>query len=154
MSNDYDAAMLARLRASRTEAARVVLDLYKGGRRMDDAVLDAIESMPRTKTVQLRRWSDNWKAFLEWMEFQAKGWKIPHVDRYRVMVTTPVTGEFADLKRVDNPARYYVSEEEGAAMNEAVAAGADVGAVKFLNSEKYVKYRPAVTAIYEVTRHL
>ncbi len=142
MSTEYEAAMLARLRASRTEAARVVLDLYKSGRRMDDAVLDAIESMPRTKTVQLRRWSDNWKAFLEWMDLQAKGWKIPHVDRYRVMVTTPHSHSG------------YVSQEEGSAINDAVAAGADVGAVKFLNSEKFKKYAPAMTAIYEVTRHL
>jgi hypothetical protein len=135
--------MLARIRASRTEAARVVLDLYKSGRRMDDAVLDAIESMPRTKTVQLRRWSDNWKAFLEWMEFQAKGWKIVEVNRYRVMVNTP--------EGVD---RWSLDHEEGEAMNDAVAAGADVGAVHFLNSEKFKKYRPAATGIFEVTRHL
>jgi hypothetical protein len=143
VSTEYEAAMLARLRASRTEAARVVLDLYKSGRRMDDAVLDAIESMPRTKTVQLRRWSDNWKSFLEWMDLQAEGWKIVEVNRFRVMVTTPhaMTAN-------------YVSQEGGAAINDAVAAGADVGAVKFLNSEKYKKHVPALTAIYEVTRHL
>ncbi len=87
--NDFDAAMLDRLRASSTEASRVVLDLVKGGRKMPDAVADAVETLPWSETVALRRWTENWEAFLEWQRFEAMGWKIAKTTRRRVLVDVP-----------------------------------------------------------------
>lgn len=122
-SQDFDAAMLARLRASRTEPSRVVLSLVAGGRHVGDAVVDAIESLPWRSTVQLRRWSDNWKAWLEWMKFEAMGWTMdtdaaPHIAVFTPRGVTQLVGAVGQ-RGIETPTA------------EAVAAGADVGSVVF-----------------------
>ncbi len=141
--NDFDDAMLVRLRASKTEAARVVLDLYKGGRKMPDAIVDAVETVAWTRTAQLRRWTDNWKAFLAWMGLQAKGWEIELITKRDVQII---------FRR---PKVTELTREEGVKYEEAVAAGADVRAVKYANST--LAYRDygrtlVLLARYEITR--
>ena len=116
MSADFDAAMLARLRASRTEASRIVLDLHQSGRKLSDAILDAIESLPHNKTMQLRRWVDNWESWLEWMTLQEKGWSM-QIDPGGITIYGP-------------PGLKLPQWEWIRPNNDVVAAGADVNAVK------------------------
>jgi hypothetical protein len=129
--NDFDTAMLARLRASKAEASRVVLDLYKGGRKLPDAIVDAIESMSWKKTAQLRRWQENWKAWLEWMKFQERGYMLRIVSGWGVYVTSPSRSlPPGPAKPFPVGATKQWSDLEWPT-DEAVAAGADVREVQF-----------------------
>jgi hypothetical protein len=75
----FDEAIELRLRTSKTEATREVLALVKD-MYLGDAVALVIESMPRQKTAQLRRWNDSWEGWCEWVEWVERGWEIRQVN--------------------------------------------------------------------------
>jgi hypothetical protein len=133
VSNDFDAAMLTRLRASDTEAARVVLDLVKGGRAMPDAIADAVETMSWPETAELRRWTENWEAWSAWQRFESMGWKIDKMTRRRVLVDVPA-GKRRELARMwlrfeSQAGRSAIVRAGHIPSETAVAAAADVGEV-------------------------
>ena len=131
--NDFDAAMLARLRASSTEAARVVLDLVKSGRSMSDAIADVVETLPWKETAALRRWAENWQGLIEWERFAAAGWKIDKATRRIVLIDVPIAlaRELArSWMRFESRAGRVELVRAGRIPSEAaVAAAADVGEV-------------------------
>jgi hypothetical protein len=72
----FEDVMLKRLAECHAEACDEVLASMKSGRVISDAVSDAIEALPASKTRELRRWLEDWEAWEEWQAFKKKGWKI------------------------------------------------------------------------------
>jgi hypothetical protein len=76
MASDFEEFMAPRLeKSSSDEATRVVLELWDG-RKLEDAVLDAIESLPATKTRRLRAWVAQAGDYSEWRSYESAGWEI------------------------------------------------------------------------------
>jgi hypothetical protein len=74
--SDFEEFMAPRLERSRgDEATQVIFELWDG-RRLEDAVLDAIESLPATKTKRLRAWVSQAGDYSEWRKFEREGWEI------------------------------------------------------------------------------
>jgi len=57
------------------EASRLVLDSWDH-RRLEDAVLDAIESFPARKTRRLRAWADRFEDYRSWLSLERRGFRI------------------------------------------------------------------------------
>jgi hypothetical protein len=77
MASDFEEFLAPRLEAVRhkDDAAEVTLELWDG-RRLEDAVLDAIESLPAQKTRRLRAWVEQASDYSEWRNFERRGWEI------------------------------------------------------------------------------
>lgn len=77
MASDFEEFLAPRLEAVRhkDDAAEVVLEL-RDGRKLEDAVLDAIESLPASKTRRLRAWVEQAGDYSEWRSFERRGWEI------------------------------------------------------------------------------
>lgn len=77
MASDFEEFLVPRLEAVRhkDDAAEVVLELWDG-RKFEDAVLDAIESLPAQKTRRLRVWVEQANDYYEWRIFERHGWEI------------------------------------------------------------------------------
>jgi hypothetical protein len=72
----FEDVMMKRLDTCNAEACREVLAGVKSGRSLGDAVADALESLPASKTRELRRWLEDWEAWEEWKTWVALGWSI------------------------------------------------------------------------------
>ncbi len=53
----------------------------KDGRSVGDAVVDAIEALPASKTRDLRRWLRDWEAWEEWQDWVRRGWAVKKTGR-------------------------------------------------------------------------
>ena len=115
MSN-FEDVMLKRLANCHAEACEDILVSVKSGRNIGDAVLDAIESLPKSKTRELRQWLQAWEAWEEWQSWAAKGWRVTKLRGGLVRVSAPA--EMA-------PSEIYDNEPPEA----TIAAGAAVHAV-------------------------
>jgi len=74
--SDFENFMDLRLAESRgEEATDVVLELWDG-RRLEDAVLDAIESLPERRTRKLRMWVEQYQDYLRWLSAEREGWSM------------------------------------------------------------------------------
>ena len=71
----FEDVMLERLAECHAEACEEVIASMKSGRSISDAVTDAIEVLPASKTRELRRWLEDWEAWEEWHAFKKRGWK-------------------------------------------------------------------------------
>jgi hypothetical protein len=71
--------LLRRLAKCHAEACKEIEASVKAGRSLGDAVLDAIEALPPSKTRDLRRWLEDWEAWEEWEKYEAKGWRVKKV---------------------------------------------------------------------------
>ncbi len=151
----FESHVLPRLRdSSSAEASRVVLDLVASGRKLPDAIADAVESLPWKDTTDLRRWTENWEAGASWLRCEAHGWKLAKATKSRVVVNvpeskwrslrdllrTPVGGHmYAPLMRGSRGASYPMHSWNLAAISApseaAVAAAADVGEVRVVSAD-------------------
>jgi hypothetical protein len=128
----FDEAMALRMRTSKSEATREVLTLAKT-MYIGDAVALVIESMPRQKTAQLRRWNDSWDGWCKWIEWLDKGWDIRRVSAGIVTLVAPF--KLRTLEEAKN-----VSNRPS---DESVAAALDVGNARFLGVNRYSSDRNA-----------
>jgi hypothetical protein len=110
----------------------------KGGRKLPDAIVDAVESLPWKKTAQLRRWQQNWEAWLEWMKFEARGWTMDTSPSPHIVVFTP--RGVTSLMGIEVP------------QQEDVAAGADVGEVLAKGVRQQHAGEDYRTSVYLITR--
>lgn len=151
----FDTAMRSRFQAEQdhgrkeSAAVRVVRSLVAGGRKMPDAIADAVESMPWNETEDLRRWVDTWEAWSKWTDLAAMGWKIDRVHPTRVIVRLAGNGPLiktlgryvsfptreelaykssAGSQRWDGALRDMKALARSSSVREAVAAGADIEA--------------------------
>jgi hypothetical protein len=137
MGCSFDEAMELRLRTSKTEAAREVLALAKD-MYIGDAVSLVIESMPRQKTAQLRRWNDSWEGWCEWVDWMDRGWEIRRISPGIASVLP------SESWRPSEP-NYGPSPSE-----DAVAAAVDAAGAKFLNVGHYSAREPWIQFLYKV----
>ena len=72
----FEDVMLERLAECHAEACEEVIAGMKSGRSIGDAVADAIESLPASKTREIRRWLEDWEAWEEWKKYEQLGWSI------------------------------------------------------------------------------
>lgn len=73
---DFEKMMLPILEASEDEeASHLVLDSWDH-RQLEDAVLDAIESLPARKTVRLRLWVGRFDDYLRWLQLEKRGFRV------------------------------------------------------------------------------
>ena len=73
---DFEKLVLPHLEATRgEEATRVVLELWDG-RGLEDAVPDAIESLPHTQTRKHRGWVSQHGAVSDWRDLARRGWWV------------------------------------------------------------------------------
>ena len=56
------------------EASKYVAAERAAGRRLEDALLDAIEALPQRKTVRLRGWVRQYHDYLTWLDMEKRGW--------------------------------------------------------------------------------
>jgi hypothetical protein len=176
MPTPFETHILPRLRASASsEASRVVLDLVASGRKLPDAVADAVESMPWKDTADVRRWTENWEAGAAWLRCEAAGWKLAKATKSRVIVIVPeskwrtmydvlrkpVGGQvYAPLMRGTargaTIASYTVHpgllRAVGGPSEAAVAAAGDVGAVVVRNAEADYTSTKNWRLVFNVTR--
>lgn len=124
MGCTFEQAMELRLRASGTEAAREVLELARE-MYVGDAMALVIESMPKHKTRQLRRWNDDWEAWCEWVDLHDRGWEINEV-------TPGIVGVLAPRS---------FGQEDARPSDGVVAAALDVSRVKFLGINHFAGSR-------------
>jgi hypothetical protein len=76
MPSDFEEFMEPRLeRYKSDEATKIIYELWDG-RKLEDAVLDVIESLPAGKTRRLRAWVQQFGDYLEWKGFERAGWEI------------------------------------------------------------------------------
>jgi len=76
MVTDFEKFMDLRLAESRSEEATIVVLELWDGRRLEDAVLDAIESLPNRKSKRLRQWVDQFAYYLQWRSLEREGWEM------------------------------------------------------------------------------
>lgn len=102
----FEDVMMKRLADCHAEACEEVLKSVKSGRSLGDAVLDAIESLPKSKTRDLRRWVEDWAPWEAWQDFAAKGWRVGKRGP-QIRVTAPWSGpekigraEYRELMRL------------------------------------------------------
>ncbi len=107
--------MMERLSKCHTEACDEILASVKAGRSISDAVTDAIEVLPASKTRGLRRWLEQWEDFTEWLKWEAKGWNIRR-DGKDIIVIAPANDH----------------GKHGQPSVKAIAAAADVPRVRFV----------------------
>lgn len=72
----FEDVMMKRLADCHAEACKEILTSVRAGRSLGDAVADAIEAFPPSKTRDLRRWLEDWEAWHEWKNWEAAGWQI------------------------------------------------------------------------------
>ena len=121
MTCTFEEALERRLRTSKTEATREVFALMREGTYIGDAISLVIESMPRSKTAQLRRWNDSWEAWCEWALWEDRGWEVE-----------PITG---GLVRLRAPRTFQPDELKDASQvpsDDAVAASIDASSARLL----------------------
>lgn len=131
--------MLERLADCHAEACEEILAGVKSGRNIGDAVLDAIESLPKSKTRELRQWLQTWEAWEEWQSWAAKGWRVKKLRGGSVRVSAP-----AGMV----PSEIYDDEPPEA----VIAAGAAVRAVTPSTPWRRVEYNGPFVADFTVTR--
>lgn len=73
---NFEGVMMKRLANCHADACAEIFASMKAGRSLGEAVLDAIEVLPMSKTRDLRRWVKDWEAWDEWQKWRAKGWSI------------------------------------------------------------------------------
>ncbi len=142
--SEFDEAMLPRLRDSRTEASKLVLDLAQD-MALADACLSTIESLPARQTVQLRRWVDNWEAYHEWLRWTKRGWSVERLAPNRAR-------RFSAALALHAPEGVYkMFEPSSPSMSWAdiVAAAADVAGVEFVDWGPHPRH---LEAFYEISR--
>jgi hypothetical protein len=135
----FEDVMMKRLAKCHAEACREILaSMKKGGRSLSDAVMDAIEVLPTSKSRDLRRWIKDWEAWEEWLVFKNKGWWIRKPYKGELLLTTAPGGGYP-----------IVVPSEG-----AIAAGAGVSKVRaltgweqFENKHGRIQYDRAYEAV-------
>jgi hypothetical protein len=85
----FEDIMRKRLADCGADACREVTKSMKAGRSLADAVLDAIEVLPASKTRDLRRWVNDWEAWGEWLDFEKAGWEVERQGR-KIYVDAPM----------------------------------------------------------------
>ena len=119
----FEDVMMKRLADCHAEACNEILASVRAGRSLSDAVSDAIEALPASKTRDLRRWIEDWEAWLEWQKWRAGGWRVQRSGR-SVLLILPTAKYTEHSDEVAAGRRQWPSDA-------AVAAGAGVRAVKF-----------------------
>ncbi len=92
----FEDVMMQRLSKCHTEACDEILASVKAGRSLSDAVTDAIEALPASKTRDLRRWLEDWEAWEEWLKWQKRGWRARRSGEF-VDVYAPPKLDLADI---------------------------------------------------------
>jgi hypothetical protein len=93
MVSDFEEFMAPRLEMSQSdEATKVVLELWDG-RKLEEAVLDAIESLPARKTKRLRTWVEQATDYSEWKSLERAGWRIPSFSGNTFTVIAPTKND-------------------------------------------------------------
>src|SRR5271166_4905898 len=135
MSNGFDEAMLSRLRASDSEASKLVLHLAEE-MILADAILAAIESLTTRQTIQLRRWVENWEAFREWLSLRREGWDIQRHHHFMYVHSPKGDSAFNE--------DYRTSDRDDALWPHAdvVAAAADVQEVRAAELDPRYSMKP------------
>src|SRR5271166_5343065 len=134
MSNGFDEAMLSRLRASDSEASKLVLHLAEE-MILADAILAAIESLTTRQTIQLRRWVENWEAFREWLSLRREGWDIQRHHHFMYVHSPKGDSAFNEDYRMS---RMHGGDYDDELWPHAdvVAAGADVQKVEAVEFDR------------------
>ena len=118
--------LLRRLAKCHAEACKEIEASVKAGRSLGDAVLDAIEALPPSKTRDLRRWLEDWEAWEEWERWAKRGYRV-RKSGSRVLLTAPKK-EYVKYARAERDLTdRYPS-------NAAVAAAAGVHVLHFANA--------------------
>ena len=119
----FEDVLLKRLASCHAEACCEVDAGIKAGRSISDAVSDAIEALPASKTRELRRWLIDWQAWEEWHAWQQQGWSVRRSGRLDFLL--PPKG------RWQKPRGARDAREPS---ESAVAAGAKVDGVRYQRS--------------------
>ena len=114
--------LLRRLAKCHAEACKEIERSVKAGRSLGDAVLDAIEALPPSKTRDLRRWLEDWEAWEEWEKKSGQGWAVKKKGR-RIYL-------FGPLRAGDPPS------------DRAIAAGAGVQRIHARTNLEYISWLP------------
>jgi hypothetical protein len=85
----FEDVMMRRLANCHAEACTEILASVKAGRSLSDAVTDAIEVLPASKSRALRRWIQDWEAWEAWLVFKKKGWRVERARGGYAIVTAP-----------------------------------------------------------------
>jgi len=101
----------------REEASKLVLEGMRSGRHLGDAIQDAIESLPASKTKRLRSWIDQLSDFEDWIAYAKAGWRMEESRSRsafarpgdRIFVVAPSAEE-----RKDHPSSSAVAAAAGA----------------------------------------
>jgi hypothetical protein len=137
----FEDVMLRRLSECHAEACTEILASVKAGRSISDAVTDALEALPASKTRELRRWLEDWEAWEEWLRFKDAGWKIGRGRHNKsFLYVTPPSGTKADKKLRPS--------------DRAVAAGANVRSVVHVSSRESHAYSAATGHSTEMLEEL
>src|SRR5271166_5716740 len=129
MTCTFDEAMERRLRTSKTEATREVLALVKTeDMYVGDAIALVIESMPRQKTAQLRRWNDDWEGWCEWLEWKDQGWESRQIS--------------SGIGSLIAPYRHGFDAKSDRPSDVAAAAAMDAVSARFLGVGHYSTRQP------------
>lgn len=146
MPTDFEEFMVPYLEETEDdESTRVVHELWDG-RRLEDAALDAIESLPAKKTRRLRAWVAQASSYSEWKLLEREGWEM---ERFWPQTTLAREGDrFAVIppEGIDP----FGQAVEGDEYCRAIAAGAGAWKIHYVGANRRI--RPGRTAlIYTVT---
>lgn len=110
----FDSIMMKRLASCHAEACTEVQKSVKSGRALSDAVLDTIESLPKSKTRELRQWVRDWELIGEWQDkWEAHGWRFrKHGREFEIIgsITKEVAANVVEHWRQPHWSRYAVPE--------------------------------------------
>lgn len=85
----FEDFMMKRLAKCHAEACDEILKSVRAGRSLSDAVTDAIEALPASKTRDLRRWLEDWEPWEEWQAYEKKGWRVRSLGKGILALVTP-----------------------------------------------------------------
>jgi hypothetical protein len=86
----FESSMMKRLAECGTEACHEIERGLKAGRSLGDVVLDTIETLPASKTRELRRWLEDWEAWEEWLTWKERGWRVQRKGGYVDVYAPPM----------------------------------------------------------------